>query len=190
MQSLPPCLRNFAAAAELEAERFSALAEEVPPEYWPPWMPAEPELVRLVFHRDAPGLIGATPPVGGRSRSLGRAVASLAVALTLALSGCVLGPDGRRVLSPAGEQLLEQVLQCAGAAAATAATSGGAPDAVLLEASRCHLGLAGEQAKRSPAPSLEHGRLVLQARELEDAGDRAAAIEVARECDRYARGGR
>lgn len=95
------------------------------------------------------------------------ALLSLAVA---SLAGCVIGPDGRRVLGPGaratGEAMLEQVLVCgtqAGlAAAVSAASSGGPPsEQVLLDASRCHLDLVRKQIERArerAEPSIEHGR--------------------------------
>lgn len=125
----------------------------------------------------------------------------LLLIIALALPGCVVGPDGRRTLSPgaraAGEAMLQHVLTCglqAGlGAAASAAANGGAPsEQVLLEASRCHIQLATEQAKRAlaPKPSVDHGRRMLEAQTLHDAGLRDEAIEVARECDKQARGAR
>lgn len=115
--------------------------------------------------------------------------------LAMVCSGCVIGPDGRRILSPSarafGEAMLEQVLTCSVQVAVSAAVDGGAPGKQqLLEASACHIKLAAEQIKGRPAPTIEHGGLILQARDLEDAGKHAEALEVARECDRKARGGR
>lgn len=125
----------------------------------------------------------------------------LSLSLALAGSGCVTGPDGRRVLSPGarafGQAMLEQVLTCSVQAGLTAgmsaAANGGPPsEAVLIEASRCHIDLAIRQTKRAieaaPAPSVEHGRRMLEVHVLEEAGLRDDAIDAARECDAMARG--
>lgn len=131
-----------------------------------------------------------------------RAAVWIAVAVALALpylfiaalvmaSGCVTGPDGRRVLSPgaraAGAAVLEDVLAC-GAPLLLGALSG-SPD--YLAASTCHLGRVGARIGRAieaaPVPSEDHGRDVIRAAVLEHDGHTKAAKMLADECEETAR---
>lgn len=146
-------------------------------------------------------VVCASPSVRSGAKSVAGVVAltwPILLSLVLMLAACVVGPDGRRVLSPGaravGESMLEHVVRCglqAGfGAAVSAAANGGAPsEQVLLSASECHIQVAGEQAQRwrwraAPAPSVEHGRKMLEAQTLEAAGLHDAAIDAALECGR------
>lgn len=114
----------------------------------------------------------------------------LVISVLVMASACVVGPDGRRVLSPgaraAGGAVLEDVLAC-GLPLALGAVAG-EPDYVA--AATCHLRRVGErlgQNEGAPVGTVEHGREVVRAAELEQAGDDRGAKAVAQECEATAR---
>lgn len=111
----------------------------------------------------------------------------LLLAIALALPGCVVGPDGRRTLSPVGAAVLEDVLAC-GAPLLMGALSG-SPD--YIAASKCHLSRVGKrlghELEAAPAPTEEHGRDVLRAAVLEHDGHHQEAKALAGECEATAR---
>jgi hypothetical protein len=119
---------------------------------------------------------------------------SLALLLLVSLTACVTLPDGRRALTPearaAGAAMLSDVLAC-GLPLALGALEG-EPD--YLAASACHLRRVGERLgqglESAPAPTVEHGREVVEAVDAHRRGSRVVATvdeAKAEECEATAR---
>lgn len=108
----------------------------------------------------------------------------LAAIVAIVLTGCAnLSPGARAI----GGAVLEDVLAC-GLPLAVGALAG-EPD--YIAASSCHLQRVGDRIGRAlesaPEPSIDHGREVIRAAELDQAGEHRQARAVARECDATAR---
>lgn len=110
-----------------------------------------------------------------------------ATVFALALTSCTTLPDGRRALHPGARAVLEDVLAC-GVPLLSGALAG-EPD--YLAASSCHLERVGQRLGRAredaPAPTVDHGRDVVRAAELEQDGERREAQALALECESTAR---
>lgn len=115
----------------------------------------------------------------------------LFVTVLIMASACVVGHDGRRSLSPearaAGGAILQDVLAC-GLPLALGAVAG-EPD--YVQAATCHIERVsrrlGQTAEAAPVGTVEHGRDVVRAAKLEQAGETREAKSVARECEATAR---
>lgn len=116
----------------------------------------------------------------------GQTIIKMLVLLALCLPACITAPDGRRVIAPAGRAILDDVLAC-GLPLAIGAVAG-EPD--YAAAATCHIERVGRrlgQTSEAPKGTAEHGRDVVRAAELEQAGATRQAKAVARECEATAR---
>lgn len=113
--------------------------------------------------------------------------AACALAFALAVTSCTTLPDGRRGLHPGARAVLDDVLACGIPLLGDALA--GKPD--YIAASRCHLERVGQRLgharEAAPVPTVEHGRDVVRAAELEQSGERREAEVLAFECESTAR---
>lgn len=124
------------------------------------------------------------------------------IVVILFLLGCVVGPDGRRTLSPGarafGQGMAQDVIACGlpFAFGAVLGAIGGTPpsDEDYLGIAECHFRRVGERLGSSlelaPVPTVEHGRDVVEAiRVRERAGHVVVDVDdsKAAECEEAAR---